>query len=368
MRIDELDTPCVLVDLDVLERNISRAQEYLDRHRISMRPHIKTHKIPEIARLQVAAGAVGITCAKVGEAEVMADAGIEDLLIAYPILGDAKLKRLAALAARARVAVAFDSEEIALGLSRAAREAGVTIGALVETDTGTHRCGVAPGPSLVALCRRAAELPGLEFQGVMTYQGYLWGSPEERAAGMREEGERIRRLLEELDADGIHPEVVSGASSPNLFLAHLLPGVNENRCGSYVFNDRNTVATGAVGWEDCAVRVAVTVVSTAVPGQLIIDGGAKTFSTDRLALDGGPGFGHVVEDPELTLVKMNEEHGFVRLGSPAASDRRAARLGDRLHLIPNHVCMTINMHDEVYIHRGGRVVDTWRVAARGRIR
>jgi D-serine deaminase-like pyridoxal phosphate-dependent protein len=363
MHISELDTPCVLIDEATLDRNIARAQEHCARHGMAMRPHIKTHKTPEIARKQMDAGAVGVTCAKIGEAEVMADAGVPDILLAYPVVGDAKLRRLAALAGRVRLSVAFDSPEVALGLSRAAREAGVEIGALPETDTGMGRCGVAPGDPLIDLCRRVMDLPGLRFSGIMTYQGHIWGSADERGAGMRAEDDRVCRLLESLAAAGIAPEVVSGASTPNLFLAHLLTRVNENRCGTYVFNDRNTVSTGAVGWEDCAVRVAVTVVSTAVSGQILVDGGAKTFSTDRLAPDGGPGFGHVLEDPSLTFVKMSEEHGNLRLGSD-----HTHRVGGRLHIIPNHVCMTINMHDEVFVHRDGQVTGSWRVAARGRVR
>jgi D-serine deaminase-like pyridoxal phosphate-dependent protein len=363
MHISELDTPCVLIDETILDRNIARAQEHCARHGIAMRPHIKTHKTPEIARKQMAAGAVGITCAKLGEGEVMADAGVPDILVAYPVVGEAKLRRLAALAGRVRLSVAFDSLEVAQGLSRAAREAGVEIGALPETDTGMGRCGVAPGEPLIDLCRRVTDLPGLRYRGIMTYQGHLWGTADERAAGLRAEDERVCRLLEALDGAGVRPEVVSGASTPNLFLAHLLTRVNENRCGTYVFNDRNTVSTGAVSWDDCAVRVAVTVVSTAVPGQIIVDGGAKTFSTDRLAPNGGPGFGHVVEDPSLNLVKMSEEHGNLSLGNG-----RSYRIGDRLHVVPNHVCMTMNMHDEVFVHRDGEVVGSWRVAARGRVR
>jgi D-serine deaminase-like pyridoxal phosphate-dependent protein len=363
MHISELDTPCVLIDEAILDRNIARAQEHCAWHGIAMRPHIKTHKTPEIAHKQMAAGAVGVTCAKIGEAEVMAYAGVPDILVAYPVVGEAKLRRLAALAGRVRLSVAFDSVEVAQGLSRAAREAGVEIGALPETDTGMGRCGVAPGEALIDLCRRVMELPGLCFRGIMTYQGHLWGDADERAAGMRAEDERVGRLLDGLAAAGIRPDVVSGASTPNLYLAHLLTRVNENRCGTYVFNDRNTVSTGAVNWDDCAVRVAVTVVSAAVPGQIIVDGGAKTFSTDRLAPNGGPGFGHVVEDPSMTLVKLSEEHGNLQLGNG-----RSYRIGDRLHVVPNHVCMTINMHDELFVHRDGEVVGSWRVAARGRVR
>jgi D-serine deaminase-like pyridoxal phosphate-dependent protein len=292
----------------------------------------------------------------------MADAGIADLLVAYPIVGTPKLRRLASLAERARVTVALDSFEVAEGVDRAARDAGREIGILVEVDTGTGRCGVPP-EELPALCRRAAGLRHARWRGIMTYQGHIGGDRETRERALREENDRINLLLDRLERDGLRPEVVSGASTPNLDLCHLLERVTDNRSGTYVFNDRNTVGTGSVGWEDCALRMAVTVVSQAVPGQIIVDGGSKTFTSDRKAESSDATFGRVVEDPSLQFWKMNEEHGYIRLNGAAAP-----RLGDRLHIIPNHVCVVVNMHDQVYLHRGDEVVDCWPVAARGKVR
>jgi D-serine deaminase-like pyridoxal phosphate-dependent protein len=223
------------------------------------------------------------------------------------------------------------------------------------------RCGVGPGKPLVELCRKVAELPGLAFRGIMTYQGFVSGSPKERERQLREEDERLAGMVEALAKAGLACKVVSGASTPNLFLSHLLTRANENRCGTYVFNDRNTVASGSVGWDDCAARVAVTVVSTAVPGQIIVDGGSKTFTSDPWA--GGAGFGRVAEDPEALFVKMNEEHGYVKL-APSSPPHR---IGDRLHIIPNHICVTTNMHERLWIHEEGKVVDCWEVAARGKL-
>src|SRR5438034_1726747 len=272
MRTHEIDTPAALIDAEILERNIRRAAEHCARHKIAQRPHIKTHKMPQVARMQLAAGAAGIAVAKLGEAEVMVDAGITDLLVAYPIIGAVKLRRLASLAERARITVALDSFEVAEGVDRAARDAGREIGILVEVDTGVGRCGVSP-EELPGLCRQVAGLRHARWRGVMTYQGYVWGDRETRERAMREENGRVNRLLDRIEADGLRPEVVSGASTPNLDICHLLERVNENRSGTYVFNDRNTVSTGSVGWEDCALRIAATVVSAAVPGQVIIDGG-----------------------------------------------------------------------------------------------
>jgi D-serine deaminase-like pyridoxal phosphate-dependent protein len=362
LHISEIDTPAMLVDRRILARNICRAQEHCSAHGIAMRPHIKTHKMPPVAHMQVEAGAVGLTCAKLGEAEIMASAGLDDLMIAFPIWGADKVRRLIELADRARLTAVLDSEEVAAGISQAAAAAGTGIGVLVEVDTGMGRCGVAPGEPLVHLCQRVAQMPALEFRGIMTYQGYVAGPEVERRRLLEDEDRRIGDALAGLDAAGLRCQVVSGASTPNLFLSHLLTRVNENRCGTYVFNDRNTVYSGSVGWEDCAARVATTVVSTAVPGQVVVDGGSKTFSSDGWA--GGPGHGRIIEDPDAVFAKMNEEHGYVKLapGSPRH------RIGDRLHVVPNHICTAINMHEHVWVHEHGQVVDCWEVEGRGKIR
>jgi D-serine deaminase-like pyridoxal phosphate-dependent protein len=362
MNVLELETPALLVDKKILERNLRAAAAYNRSHQLAFAPHVKTHKSAEIARRQIAEGAAGITCAKLGEAEIMADAGITEILLAYPIVGEAKLKRLAALAGRANVMVAFDSAEVAEGVSRAAAGAGVTIGVLAETDTGTRRCGLPPGPDLVALCRRIMGLPGLEFRGIMTYQGHLSGKSAQRAALLAEEAARLEEMYALLRKREIPFPVVSAGSSPNLREIHRLPGVNHVRHGTYVFNDRNTLAQEGCVFDDCALQVAVTVVSAAVPGQIIIDGGSKTFSSDRLAL-GGEGYGLCAEDSSLTIVKMNEEHGYVDV----SRSERSYKVGDRLRFIPNHVCVCVNLHDRLYVHRDGEVADIWHVDARGRV-
>lgn len=362
MHISELDTPAVLIDLDLLERNLRRAQDYLTSHGIKFRPHIKTHKIPQIARMQVEFGASGLTCAKIGEAEVMADAGIEDLFIAYPIWGEQKLERLMALAQRCRLTVAFDTPEVAEGIARAAQKSGQEIRALVEIDTGTGRCGVAPGEQMLSLCRKVEDLAGLKFAGLMTYQGYVGGTTAQREALMKEENERLEEVLDDLRKASLECEEVSGGTSPSLYLSHHLPAVTENRSGTYVFNDRNMVASQAVAWGECAMTLAVTVVSDAVPGQIIIDGGSKTFSGDRCSA--WEGFGRVVEDPDLLFLKMNEEHGFVRRNGST----KTHSVGERLHVIPNHVCPAMNMHNEAWVHRNGEVIDRWEIAARGKVR
>ncbi|MBW3623961.1 MAG: alanine racemase [Armatimonadetes bacterium] len=362
MQIADFETPVLLVDLDRLERNLSAAAEYARSHEIALTPHIKTHKSVEIARRQIAEGAAGLTCAKLGEAELMADAGFTDLLLAYPLVGEPKLKRLTALARRATVTVALDSIEVAAGIAEAAERDGVTVGILAEVDTGTRRCGLPPGPELVSLCRFLMGRKGLEYRGLMTYQGHLQGTAEGRAPLLADEADRLSDLYALLEREGIPFPIVSAGSTPNQWEMHRLPGITHVRHGTYVFNDRNTLVMEACAPEECALAVAVTVVSTSIPGQIVIDGGSKTFSYDRLAL-GGEGFGLCVENPSLVLSIMNEEHGYVDVSQ---SERRY-RVGDRLHFIPNHVCTCVNLHDTFAVHRDGQVEGVWAVDARGRV-
>jgi len=359
MTLDEIDTPAVIIDLDRLERNLSRAQDYCNLHGIALRPHMKTHKIPEIGRMQVELGAVGLTCAKLGEAEVMAGAGIEDLFIAYPIWGAAKLERLMALARRSRITTAFDSPEVAEAISAAALAAGLKIPCLVEVNTGMGRCGVEVGEPLKSLAALTVGLGGLDPIGLMTYQGHIGAGGE---GAMKFESTRIEQAVALAAEAGVECRVVSGGTSPALFSTHLAPAITEARAGTYVFNDRNMVGAGAAQWDDCAMSLLVTVVSTAVAGQMIVDGGSKTFHSDRaIAFEG---YGRFMEDPGLVLTRMNEEHGYVDTNNA----ERAHSIGDRLRVIPNHVCVAMNMHDEAWVCRGEQVVDRWTIAARGKVR
>lgn len=362
MRIHDIDTPALLIDAGRLQANLEKAQKYCDQHRIQLRPHIKTHKMPQISRMQIDLGAAGLTCAKLGEAEVMADAGILDLFVAYPICGDAKLRRMVDLSRRARLRVAFDTLDAARGISAAAAAAGLRIPCLIEVDTGVGRCGVDAEKGLLQLAGAVAELPGLELLGLMTYQGHVGACIDGSSTTMEVEGRRIAAAVEAMRGAGYPAEVVSGGTSPGLYCMHLAPAVTEARPGTYVFNDRNMVASGAAAWEDCALTVLVTVVSDAVAGGMIVDGGSKTFHSDTTR--GGEGYGHFVDDPALIMRKMNEEHGYV----DRTASKKSYRVGDRLQVIPNHVCVTVNMHDEAYLVRGDEVIDCWPVAARGRVR
>ena len=364
MLISELETPAVIVDLDVMERNLSRMAAYCRQHQLLLRPHTKSHKIPELAKLQVASGATGITVAKLGEAEVMLNAGITDILIAYPIVGDDKTSHLAKLAEQARISVALDSEEAARGISGAVTRQGTRIGVLVEMDVGFGRCGLSHENDLLTLAQMITTLPGLEFRGLMFFPGHFGVGPEQRATLRMQVNDFLDRSFDALERAGLPLPIVSGGSTPTAYESSLFHGVNEVRPGMYIFNDRNTVAVDAASLEDCALSVVVTVVSTAVSGRAIVDGGSKTFSYDRYQAGDGRGFGLVKEDSAAEVERLTEEHGHLNV---ERSERRY-RVGDRLSIIPNHVCTTVNMHDEIYGVRGEQVETVWRVEGRGKVR
>jgi D-serine deaminase-like pyridoxal phosphate-dependent protein len=364
MHISELETPAVVIDLDVMDQNLARMAAYCREHKLLLRPHTKSHKIPELAQRQIASGANGITVAKLGEAEVMLDAGITDILIAYPIVGDDKTTRLARLAERGEISVALDSEEAARGISAAATRQGTRIGVLVEMDVGFRRCGLGNENELLALARVITDLPGLEFKGLMFFPGHFTVGPEQRAELRTQVNEFLDRSLETFSRAELPLAIVSGGSTPTAYESSLFHGVNEVRPGMYIFNDRTTAGIQAASFNDCALSVVVTVVSTAVTGHAIVDGGSKTFSSDRYQAEDGVGFGLVKEDHAAIVERLSEEHGILNV---ERSERRH-RVGDRLSIIPNHVCTTLNMHDEVYGVRGQQIESVWRVAGRGKVR
>lgn len=349
MKAEELDTPVAVVDLDRLEANIARFQAYLTQYGIANRPHVKTHKIPTIAQMQMRAGAVGITCQKIGEAEVMADAGIDNIFLPYNILGGAKLERLAVLARRVRLSVTADSEPVVHGLSAAMAVAGLELPVLVECDTGMGRCGVQTPAAAAELALVIARSPGLRFGGWMTY-------PTSEATGpfMRE----ATRLAA---GHGLAVERVSGGGTPAMWRAHHHPEVTEHRAGMYIYGDRYTMRSGALTLEQCALSVLATVVSRPTAERAILDAGSKTLSSDLLGLEG---YGMLLEYPEARLSSLSEEHGTVDLSQCA---RRPA-IGERVTVIPNHCCVVSNLFNEIVGVRRGEVEVTWPVAARGALR
>jgi D-serine deaminase-like pyridoxal phosphate-dependent protein len=364
VRATNIDTPALLVDLESMERNLRRVADYTARHGLRLRPHTKTHKSPRIGRRQLELGAAGLTVAKVGEAEVMLDAAPPDMLVAYPVIGRAKLERLMAVARRTRVTVSLDSLYAAQQLSEAAQAARVNVGVLAETDVGLGRVGVSPGAELLDLARGIEGLASLSFEGIAFYPGHIKDNGAAGREALAALGGLIQSILADFRREGIEARIVSGGSTPSLYHSHELPGLNEIRPGTYVYNDWNTVASGACTPQECAATLLVTVVSTARPGQIIVDGGSKTFSSDRLTGSGAEStFGHVVEAPEAVFHKMNEEHGYVDVRQCG----RKFEIGERLRIIPNHICVAVNLHERVFGIRNGEVEEVWEVAGRGKL-
>jgi D-serine deaminase-like pyridoxal phosphate-dependent protein len=331
----ELDTPALYVDLDVLERNISGMQEQCRGWGVDLRPHVKTHKIPEIAQMQLDAGAIGITVAKLGEAEVLPG---DDVLIAYPLV-KAKVPRLRKLAKTRRVKVAVDSVAVARDLTG--------IDTLVEIDVGVGRTGAQSPEQAVEIAKACTN-----FQGLFYWPSWL------DETGFKLACVKIDAVLDALTAAGFEVKIVSGGSTPGAAKTPLIPQTTEIRPGTYVFYDASSMEAKVCSEADCALRVLTTVVSTSVPGQCVIDAGSKTLSSDQTVGTGN--YGHFIGRDWIPR-KLNEEHGYVEI-------HESARIGEKIWLVPAHVCPTVNLHDEIFYGRAGRVDGSWKVAARGMVR
>jgi D-serine deaminase-like pyridoxal phosphate-dependent protein len=353
MHIDELDTPVLVVDLDALEANLDRYQRYFDEHGIGLRPHIKTHKTLAIAHMQMKWGAIGLTCQKVGEAEVMAGGGLgQDILIPFNIIGKQKLDRLMALTRQANITVSADSEYTVRGLSEAARTAGTNLGVIIEMETGADRTGVPTPQQTVELARLIHSLPGLELRGVMGFPT----APESRPI--------FQEVLDLFDRDGLPHPIVSGGSSRYAFQAHKIPELTEYRTGEYIVGGQGHIQAGRHTVEQCALRVIATVVSRPVDGRAILDAGSKTMSASILETPKGPSIGHIVEYPDARFYSYSEEHGHVDV---SACDPKP-QIGERVQVLPVHPCPCVNEHDQLVAIRGGKVEAVWPIYARGKIR
>lgn len=358
--LDALLTPAAIVDLDRMTANLDRMADYTREHGLALRPHIKTHKSPALAAAQIARGAIGVTVAQLHEASVMA-AVTDDILLAHPPVGAPKLDRLMALPSNARMTVALDSMAALEPLAAAARTAGRDIGVLVEVDVGMGRVGITDTGRAVDLCRHCAELDGVTWRGVMFYPGHIRQPVGEQEAALAAVDATVHDLLQQLGDAGLEPAVVSAGSTPAAYSSHLIRGLTEIRPGTYIFNDRTTAAIGACNWDDCAYTVLATVVSTAVAGQAVVDAGSKALFREELRGADGAGFGALVDRPDVAVKGMSEEHGLLDL---TRTDWRP-RVGDRVRIVPNHVCVSVNLHAHVWGVRGDQVVDRWPVAARG---
>ncbi|WP_375451718.1 D-TA family PLP-dependent enzyme [uncultured Devosia sp.] len=346
-----IDTPAVLIDIDRVETNLARVQAYADQHGLALRPHIKTHKLPIFAHRAIALGAVGITVQKLGEAEIMVQAGITDIFLPYNIVGDEKLARLRVLNDTATLAVTADSATIVAGLSATFATAEKPLRVLVECDTGMGRCGVQSPAQAVTLAEQIATAPGLVFDGVMTYPA---------AGGVEANAAWLTAVRDALIAAGLPPRIISNGGTPDLWRAHEVTAATEHRPGTYIYLDRFQVSKNVGSVADCALTVLATVVSRPTENRAIIDAGSKSLTSDTLGL---VGFGFIPTYPEAVITSLSEEHGTIDLTN--CSTKPA--IGDKLRIIPNHACVVSNLFDTVNLISGDQLVERVSVAARGRV-
>src|SRR5438132_828687 len=362
--LDDLSTPFLYVDLDRMSSNIEAMAAAVRDLGVRLRPHAKTHKVPEIARLQIAAGATGVTVSKVSEAEVFADAGIDDLFVAYQVVAPAQRERLVRLARKSQLWCAVDSREGAEFLSSGAVVAGIRLQLMLEIDLGIGRTGVRAGVAARELAQRIPDLPGLGRVGGDGFRGvraFAEGA-ESRERWGRAEGEALVAAAYDLRACGLPIAEVSAGSTPTALPAGSVRGGTEIRPGPYLFGCANIVAQGAMRADDVALFARATVISRPADDRAVVDAGSKTLSFDA-PWEPGRGFGYLASDPATRVVGLWEEHGVLRLGEMS----RGLRVGDRVSIVPNHVCTAINLHNRLVGVHDDRVEEVWKVAARGRI-
>jgi D-serine deaminase-like pyridoxal phosphate-dependent protein len=344
MLVQDLETPSVLIDLDRMERNITKMQALCDNAGVKFRPHIKTHKIPDIARMQIEAGAIGIACQKLTEAQVFIEAGINDILIPYNIVGERKTRRLADMALYNRIAVSADSPAVIAGLSEAGKANEITLRVLVELITDQNRAGTSV-EGAVDLAKRIDADEHLHFAGLLVYPSNVTVRPA------------LQETLLKLHEAGIGVDIVSGGGTGAAHHVHEVPEVTELRVGTYVFNDWMTVLGGWATLDDCAMTVMSTIVSRPTEDRAILDSGSKTLSSE--VIDGSYGF--ILEYPEARIYRLNEEHGYVDV----SNCEERPQVGEVVHVVPVHTCVVTNLHNTLYGVRGDEVEVEWSVAARG---
>lgn len=358
-----LDTPFVLIDGATVERNISRMADYCRTHGIQLRPHIKTHKSLRIAELQLRADAIGLTVAKPGEASVMSQLGAE-VLIAYPSITLASLQVIRNSLTKNEILVALDSWEAIERLEAAVPIEGRPAGVLVDIDIGLHRTGVQSAAESLRLAQRIEQSNRLRLDGIFCYPGHIWKTAAAQADALRASSEIIREHLGGWQQHGLAARIVSGGSTPTAYQSHLMSGVTEIRPGTYVYNDMNTARGGFCKLADCAARIVTSVISNAVPDQIVMDAGSKALAADRCVPAPESGHGHVVELPDAKITLLSEEHGQVDVSRSVSRPR----VGDRLTVIPNHVCPTINLTDEAWWLAPNGSLERLPIDARGMVR
>lgn len=349
----DIDTPALLIDIDKMERNIKKLADFFKRQSSNVRPHTKTHKSPVLAHKQIQAGARGITCAKLGEAEVMAAAGIRDILIANQIVGTEKIARLANLAHHCDIMVAVESLENVNDLSAAAKAVGSTIRVLIEVDVGMHRCGVKSAEEALKLAQAILQKPGLRFEGIMGYEGHAVMIPdlEDRRKACLDSMQVLISVKEILEKNGIKVKIVSAGGTGTYNIAGAYPGVTEVQAGSYIVMDAHYHEV--LQDFECALTLLATVTSRPDKRTAIIDAGMKAMTFEF-------GMPQLIGVPGAVISFLSEEHGhiFIEDADP--------KVGQKVELIPSHCCTTINLHDRYHAVRGDRLEAIWDIAGRGK--
>jgi D-serine deaminase-like pyridoxal phosphate-dependent protein len=360
--VDELPTPSLVLDGPTVRRNIDRLASYAKEHGLRIRPHTKTHKSRFIAGLQMTAGAIGLTVAKAGEAEQMAEAA-DDLLMAYPAVDPARCRRLAALARSRTVRVAAENPTGVEALAAAANEAGSTMGVLVELEVGMGRTGVATPVDALKLAQMISSKRGLRLEGILCYPGQIWNQVKDFSTPLAAVSARLRETIDLWRANGLEAKIVSGGTTPTVFHSHLVKEYTEIRPGTYVFNDLNTHRGGYCALEDCAARLVCTVISDTVKNQIVLDGGTKTFTSDLCIPARDSGHGYLVEYPAARISALSEEHGQ----TDVSQCERRPRVGERVTVIPNHICPCINLQDSIWWREADGSLQKINVDARGEL-
>lgn len=362
MTAPNLATPYLLILAPVVRRNLAALAVYGEEHSLGIRPHTKTHKSQRVAAMQLEAGAVGLTVAKVGEAEVMSAVG-DDLLVAYPTVDRARTERVAKLAMHNTVRVGVDSITAADALAGAARRAACTIGILVDLDVGFHRTGVQTPGEALRLAQHVDRAAGLRLDGLMFFPGHIAQRAEEQEPDLMAVADILAATLNLWSDHGLEASIVSGGSTPTAFQSHLLEDVTEIRPGTYVYHDMNCVRGGYCTLEECAARVISTVVSDAVPNQVVIDAGSKTLTSDRYGPAPDSGHGYILEYPQAKIARLSEEHGHVDMSACPSRPR----IGEQVTVIPNHICPCVNLQDQCWWQEEDGSIEPLRVDARGKL-
>lgn len=362
LTIDDLPTPAVVIYAEIARRNITRLADYARAHGLGVRPHTKTHKSRFIAGLQMQAGAIGLTTAKAGEAEQFQDV-TEDLLVAYPAVDPARCRRLAELARNRAIRVAADSSVGIEALGAAARQAGTTLGVLIDMDVGMNRTGVTTAADALSLARLTSQTRGVRLDGIFCYPGHIWDPLDEQPARLAAVSARLQETIDLWRADGLEAKIVSGGSTPTAFHSHLVKPYTEIRPGTYVLNDMNYLRGNFFKFEDCASRIIFTVVSNTMKDQIVLDGGTKTLTSDPCISARESGHGCLPEYPQAKITRLSEEHAQVDV----SQCEKRPKIGERVAVIPNHICPCINLQDAIWWREPDGSLQKITVDARGKL-